>query len=370
MRTVTRFAVGFVLAASLATANYAGSAQGKKTGTPTYQVVRLTFPGAAVGTTWAYDLNDRGIAVGEYEDTSGTLYGFHYQSSTDSYQSLGAGNIARGVNQLDEVVGTDTIAGVGLYWNSPDAEPVVLNPLPGHTHSQAVALNDSGIIIGSSYIPEDAPVTPGFRAIVVWYVNPQGAVHGPVVLPFLEGDIEGRPSDLTEAQNGVTTVVGSSESSDSPLPVTWMVMVVGDSPEVLGPVQFDGSYVQANAYGINNFGDAVGGAALGAGMPGMAFQRRAGQPVLPLPILPNAYSGIATDINDAGLMVGGQGITIKNHGATTHGVYWRNSSTVADLNSLVSLGRTESFTWALRINGRGDILAIINGKTPCVMIAR
>jgi hypothetical protein len=329
----------------------------------------LTFPGATQRPTRAFDLNDHGNVVGRYEDNSGAAHGFHYQRSTNTYRSLGIGTRANRVNQLDGIVGTDEIGNVGLYWSSPSAEPVPLLPLAGHTHSQAYALNNTGIIVGTSFIPEDAPVTPGFHAAVVWYVNPQGVVSEPVELPYLAGDIVGGAHDLTEEVAGVASVIGASGDTGSELPVSWAVMVGEDGLAVAGPAQFNGAYFLAVPWSINSLGDAVGRAAFGEGAAGMPFLRRGGQGVAALPILPNAFSGSAVGINDAGAIVGGQGVTLKQ-GVGSRAVLWPSATAVVDLNSLVSLGKSESLTWALRINSAGDILAIINGGTSCLLVLK
>ncbi len=373
MRSTTLFALGMALASALISGDSSASAQGKKPGgggggTPAYQVVRLSVPGAV--RRQANDLNDQGNVVGEFNDAGGMVHGFHYELASNTYLSLGAGVTAAGVNRLDEIVGTDEIASVGLYWSSPDAGPVPLLPLARHTHSEAVALNDAGIIIGSSYIPEDAPVTPGFRAVVAWHVNLLGVVSGPVELPYLAGDIVGQANDLTEAANGLTTIVGTSGWDSSRLPVSWMVAVAGEGFTVIGPAEFDGAYVLADPWRINNLGDAVGIAAFMEGGAGMPFLRRAGQSVLPLPILPNAVSGSATAINDGGRIVGGQFVELKGQGLVRRAVLWTSPTTVVDLNSLVSLGRSESLPWCLRINSSGVILATINGHTPCLLIPK
>jgi hypothetical protein len=362
------------LAVAIVAGNATAFAQGKKGGgggggTPAYQVVRLAVPGALQRSTWAYDLNDRGNVVGEYDNNAGIPHGFHYERSTNSYRSLGIGATARGVNQFDEIAGNDEIENVGLYWSSPAAEPVPLPPLAGHTHSRASKLNNAGIIIGASFIPEDAPVTPGFHAAVAWRVDAQGVVSGPVELPYLAGDIVGAANDLTEAEDGVAIVVGTSGDTGSALPVSWAVMVGEDGLAVIGPTQFVGNYFLAEPWTINSFGDTCGRAAFGNGAAGMPFVRRAGQPVAALPILPNAFSGSAVGINDAGLIVGGQGVTLKQ-GVGTRAVLWPSATTVVDLNSLVSLGKSESLTWSLRINSAGDILAIINGGFPCLLIRK
>jgi len=371
MRSAIHFALGAALAASLAFGNSAACAQGKKPAGAAYQVVRLQYPGSAQRTTWALELNDRGNAVGDYEDVDGNSYGYHYDFAANDFRSLGLGTKAHGVNQFNEIVGTDEIWNVGLYWGSPGAEPIPLFPLAGHTHSRAVALNNAGVIIGSSYIPEDPPVTPGFRAAVAWRVDSEGGVSGPVELPFLVGDIEGDANDLTEAASGVTIVTGTSGDLDS-LPVSWSISVGGDGLIVTEPVMFIGAYTAAVPWSINNAGDAVGRAGFAPGGAGMPFLRRAGQAVLRLPLLSNAYSGSAAGINDAGRIVGGQGVTLPRStlGGATRAVLWTSPTTVVDLNSLVSLEKSESLTWSLRINNRGDILAFINGNTPCLLIAR
>ena len=341
-------------------------AQGKGGG---YSAVRLAFPGAATRSTTALKLNDRANVVGTYRDAGNLTCGFHYDQATGSYTSLGVLVSAEGINQQDAMVGYDEFVGRGLYWSSPTAVPIPLPPLPGHTHSRAHAINSAGIIVGASYIPEDPPTTPGYRAVVAWYVNATGSVLGPVELPFLTGDLVGRANDLTEAVAGVTSVVGASGLNDS-LPVFWSVTVAESGLVVTGPALFGGNYFLAEARGVNNFGDAVGMVAWAADSAAAPFLRRAGQFMVPLPMLPKAVSGLATSINDAGRIVGFQSIFQKGQGMQSRAVLWTNSTTVVDLNSQVSLGSSETLDYAIDINRRGDILARINGNTPCLLIAK
>ncbi len=106
-----------------------------------YTVVRLAFPGSATASTDTHDLNDQGNVVGTYRDSGGVQFGFYYQRATNTYTSLGAGVTVRGINQSNEVVGTDENLNRGLYWSSPsDLAPTELPPLVGlgHTHSRAM----------------------------------------------------------------------------------------------------------------------------------------------------------------------------------------------------------------------------------------
>ncbi len=358
-----------------------GGGGGGGGGSANYSLVRLAYPGAT--STQAVQLNDRANVVGTYRDADNVSYGFHYDFASGAYTSLGALVSAQGINQLDNIVGHNPTAGfTGAH---PLPHLSYLPPLAGHTHSTAAAINNSKLIVGQSYIPEDNPDTPGFRAIVAWYVDADNNVVGPVELPFLNGDIAGRVSDLTEAidVDGITftSVVGTSGNHLSgadvwPQPVSWTVMMAEGTLTVAGPAVFPGSYFLAEAYGVNNLGDAVGMVALQEGSPASPFLRIAGQPLGSLPLLPNTEgAGIATSINDAGEIVGHQTLWFTHRTNETRAVLWTNSTTVVDLNSQVKLGRGEKLETALDINNRtprGDILAILDPyySTPCLLIAK
>jgi hypothetical protein len=335
--------------------------------------VRLEFPGAVPGTNFAYDLNDRGNIVGEYRDADGTRHGFHYEQQTAVYGSLGAGVTPRGVNDLDEIVGVDQDGTVGLYWSSPADVPTPLPPLAGHTHSRATAINNAGIIIGVSAIPQEAPLTPGYRAIVAWRVDANGNVSAPVPLPFPADDLRGQPFDLAEQLNGVTMIVGSTGDAAYPKihAVQWSVEVDGSGELSLltGPTVLSSDY--AAALGVDNSGDVVGDAVSGDDPSAWPFLKIAGQPVQPLPGLSKAASGSAVDINDSGLIVGWQVSFLQGQGAVERAVLWTSPTKVIDLNRLVSLGAGDSLEFAHRINSRGDILAAAHDlNTPCLLIAK
>ena len=195
-------------------------------------------------------------------------------------------------------------------------------------------------------------------------------------LPALTGHILGRAFDLTEAVAvagaGVTTVVGMSAADVGAYsqPVSWNVMVAADVLTVTGPAQFVGTYFLAEAYGVNKFGDAVGVVDWTGGSGAAPFLRQTGASLAPLPMLPKASTGLATSINDAGRIVGFQTIFQKGQGALNRAVLWTSSTAVVDLNSQVSLGSSEKLDYAFDINTRGDILARINGNTPCLLIAK
>ena len=369
MGTVVALVAMFVCSA-VAVAGKPGGGGGT---TANYNLVRLAYPGAI--STEALQLNDSANVAGTYRDADNVPCGFHYDLASGAYTSLGVMTSARGINQQDAIVGQDELVGCGLYWDAPTSEPIVLPPLLPHTHSKAVAVNDARIIIGESYTPS---TTFGNNTLVAWYVRADDSVMGPVPLPFLAGDIAGRVANLTEETvAGVTLVVGTSstvvDSTEYPQPVSWTVTRTDSGLTVTGPAVFAGSYFVADAYGVNNLGDAVGMAAIQEGSAASPFQRLAGQPLGSLPLLSTTATGYATSINDAGQVVGQQVSYPRGKGAEFRAVLWTNSTTVLDLNSQVSLSRGETLDRAADINHhapRGDILARINGNTPCLLIAK
>ncbi len=344
-------------------------------GSANYSLVRLAYPGAT--RTEALQLNDRANVAGTYRDADDVSHGFHYDFASGDYTSLGDLTSAQGINQQDAIVGQDELVGCGLYWDAPNAVPIVLPPLPPDTHSKAWRVNDARIIIGESYNPSP---TFGDKTLVAWYVRADGddRVVGPVPLPFLVGDIEGRAADLTDEAAGVTLVVGTSSTvvgSDETFwqPVSWTVTRTDSVLTVTGPAVFAGSYFLGRTYGVNNFGDAVGNVVLQSGSPPNPFLRIAGQPLGSLPLLPRADNGRATSINDSGQIVGSQVAYPRGRGAEFRALLWTNSTTVVDLNSQVKLDSGERLDTALDINHRtprGDILARNHAGTPCLLIAK
>ena len=342
------------------------TAWAQKTG---YTAFRLAVSGAV--STEVTDLNDSSNVVGNFYDANHFPTGFFYQHASKTYVTLGAGANALGMNQNNQIVGFDNVWNVGRYWDSPTAASIPLMPLPGHTHSKAHEINNTGIIIGTSYIPEDEPLTPGFRAAVVWCVNEQGVVTGPVPLPFPAGHLIGVPRQLTESLDGVTTIVGDTKESVSTPEhaVQWSVGVdnAGVPYVVSGPIILSSAYAYGS--GINHAKDVVGAAVFAENSSQWPYLKRNGQSVTKLPGISKATYGLAFSINNAGQIVGYQGYISRGY-ITNRAVLWTSPTAVVDLNSMVKLGAGESLTRSWRINNRGDILAYTNTDVPCLLIAK
>ena len=331
----------------LVVADTVAAKKGGKPGSgPAYTLIRLAPPGVAITASLARDLDQAGNVVGFY-DSQGQSFGFYYDLNQDDWLLFGAGIKVAGLNNFGEMVGFDQNTGEGLYWSSPDEDPVTLSPLAGDQGMDALRINDDGIILGQSVGPE------GVTA-VVWAVDDAGVVSAPLVLPRPTGDTSASLHQLNEAEAGITQIVGGS-GSDYPgdTAIRWEVKAVDGVPSVVSDPSDLGSLGGAPsvAYGINFFGDIVGQSG------NWPFLKTAGQPMQPLAGIRKATNGSALDINDAGVIVGDQGYLFHGQ-AIQKAVLWTAAGNVQELNKKVNLGASETLKAAGGINDAGQIIGL------------
>jgi uncharacterized membrane protein len=312
-----------------------------------YNLLVLAPPGIAISGSLARDLDEFGNVVGYYSNSVDDRNGFYYDRSDNSYILYDPGVEVSGLNNLGEMVGTDWCTGEGLYWSTPDANPVPLSPLTGHETSAGFKVNDAGIIVGRSQ-------GDGFPVAVVWKVNQAGEISAPIELPYPLGDIRGAAIRLNEEDNsGVTHVVGySGLETVYETALRWTVAVDADGALFLlsGPTDLgslDGG--TGSAHGINYAGDIVGES------DNWPFVKPAGQAMQPLAGLRKATNGYALGINDSGSIVGSQGYLFKGK-PVSKAVFWHADGAAVDLNGNVELGRSDMLESAAWINNAGDII--------------
>jgi len=196
---------------------------------------------------------------------------------------------ALAINASGEVAGSSFGPGpsIGVVWDS-DGNPIALEPLPGGSSSKADGINDAGTVVGFSRGPDD------LRTAVMW-----GRDRVPVELARLPGHADSRARDINEA--GV--IVGRSWIDGAARPVRW-------SPEgavsELSRVPGD---PEGEALGINREGVVVG-LSKGVADPETGDKKRTAMVWRPdggataLASLPGDDGGIAMSINDAGMIVG------------------------------------------------------------------
>lgn len=337
-----------------------------------YQIVRLTPPVANLASAIADDLNGSGNVVGDYRTADGATGAYFYRASSRQFTLLGPALQASGINAQDVIVGVDDVLHCGLYWSSPTATPTPLLPLAQHTHATARMINQARVVVGSSYIPEDTPEHPDYRAIVAWKVSSSGSVLGRVVLPFPDGDLRGTALDINEAVNGVTIVVGTTgDATTFPLhAVQWAVQEdeFGQLTLLSGPTIIASNFSGANS--LNDASTVVGSTVFSTGGSAWPFYKLSDGAVIALAGISKATHGSANGINNSGKIVGYQGYISRAQGAVQRAVLWNSPTSVVDLNTKVSLGSSESLRFATHVNDRGDILAVNNSGVPCLLIAK
>lgn len=328
-----------------------------------YTIVPFLPPDLASNYSNVSDLNDQGHAVGFVRLTNGDFQAVHLDMATGVYTALQGGAFAGGVNNLNQIVGDDG-AGSSLFWSSPTAQPVTLPPLSGDTETWISAVNDDGMVVGTSLGPNQPP-----QSGVVWRVvvdaNGAAQVSAPVPLPPLTGDLVTSAGDINNVAGGFAQVTGASRSDGLDEAVLWTVQLHSDGTiSVLGPPLDLGTLEllnpsQSDGAGINQFGDVCGGSDL------MACVWPADSTIQQLPKLSDTqggFGGFAAEINDLREIVGQVDVgKVRPHTAYTpdwHACLWKNGQ-VIDLATQIGGNSGWSHLWgAHAINNSGVIAGL------------
>jgi probable HAF family extracellular repeat protein len=234
-------------------------------------LTRLATPPPSINV--AFDINNRGQVVG-VSGGRAILWEDGTMSEVDAHGG------ARGINERGQIVGSG-VTGIGdevhaILWDK--GTRVDLGVLPGDSRSAALAINNSGQIIGTSS-------TQLTQRPFIW---DKGTMSE---LPGIEGQEHGAFDINNRGQ-----VVGYSGAR----PVVWEKNI---------PIPLDGlpPLTAGRALGINDNGDIVGYLGSGASSSSVPVLWRNGKPVsLPMlpphPNFPNSYT--ATDIANSGTIIG------------------------------------------------------------------
>ena len=240
--------------------------------------------------SWAFDQNAQGVVVGQFGESPSVW--------TPARQSLGSFGVVRAINGNSEIVGTSwsSLTG-GIYptrWTLSGSDWIAENIGAGGTAGRAFDINENGTIAGATST-SDSPH------------NPMPALWTNGNLTWL--DTQGSTVGVALRVNEQSTCVGWVESPDGYGYSHGFLWQDGISTD-LGTFGQDTS---SAALAINNLGEAVGwsGEGYGAG-DGTSIEQRAmvwsNGAALDLNALIaldlDWHLSIATDINDAGQIVG------------------------------------------------------------------
>jgi hypothetical protein len=246
-----------------------------------------------------------------------------------------------------------------------------LRPFPGHTSSEAYAINQDGVICGVSRSAS------AYDAVAwrVYRVDSELVVFGPLRLGGISAGLE--PFDRTAAVKlndnvgGIAEVVGTGfrqiDNGESVgEAIAWAVAANADgSLSVVSGPQLLGFGEYSTATGINFVGNVCG-------QSGDHAVVTNGDTVAQLPEPSNASGCFrAVDLNDAGEVLG-DGIVVVRKGLTSqHAVVWRlveGSWTVIDLAAFFP--RTLSGgSRAFGINNAGEVVGDV-GTKPYLLVPK
>ncbi|MBL8820642.1 MAG: hypothetical protein JNL58_31760 [Planctomyces sp.] len=336
-----------------------------QSGTSKYNLVRLQ-PAANVSGVTAEDVNNSANVVGTYQSSSG-LVGYFYEHAAaagQKYKTLGSSLKPYGLNEFNEMVGSDEQLQLGVYWASPTSVPGWLPPLTGDAVSRGQDINNSGVVVGISRLTPTSALS-----VVAWRLGTAGQIQGPVMLPTPDGFGMAVVRGLSEEVEGITTVVGRS-AIDPTRGVVWSVGAdASGNPVCLNAVELA---LASDVHGVNDFGDVAGATATTPAKPFLKYAENDPGQLTLLSLISKATSGTAFDVNNQ-LQVAGENSYVSRGTFISRAVLWTNPQTAVDLNLFVTLGKSESLTRAYEINDRGDILVNLakNGSSvgPCLLIS-
>ncbi len=280
----------------------------------------FTLAGAPSGSSWATGINNGGVVVGSFVNP--TDHVAHAFSSVDGkgadLGTLGGGStLLTGVNNGGEVVGTAaTSGGERALIGTTSGGFHTINPLGTGSFSQGNAINDSGMVVGSSNLTAGGLVTRAFLASQGGQAADLFQAYGLTTQYNQLG--YGQNSSAT-AINALGHVAGTVDFGSGSHAFLAMQPGQGSSTGTLIDLGVTGSAGSSSALGINGSDDVVGTLGFGgSATDAFVWDPKAGMLDLNS-LIPASERGlwtlqVASGINDSDQIVGSGLINGVAHG--------------------------------------------------------